>query len=217
MKKLIIPILAILALGLAVFNTFTIRNVKPVTISPTSVHVVQPKLVEQTGYDYSNNLLIGNKLIFSPVESGTNISYPKTIGQMWLDGASGHLRYWDGNSNTGVQVVTGQEESNIINFRYTDTDSANFPPLIEEYGWGVDYTLVIDSLEGSGATITFKQTHQKDSTYANMNETIFPFTIALGTQKFYAYGILRYQKIVIAKGSATKIKGYMIRKVRIGQ
>ena len=211
----------VIVAGLSVYASFFKKVIKQEIYPTTTIQAPAPPTVERTTLSYAtvsaDNAFITNKIMFTPVVGSVNVSYAKTNGQLWYDGSTGNLRFWDGNTIQGVNIVTGRYSEDSVTFRALAGDSVDFSPLFDEYAWGVDYTLRIDSLSGVGATVTFKQFNAATGHYLSMDDVVFPYTLAIETKKFYAAGIQKYQRVLIEIGSATKVKGALIRKIRIGQ
>lgn len=115
MKKALIIVSILLAgfAGLTIYNTFTLGKVKEsptADIKPTVQSVFQqtqnaPRLSEFQGFDYINNLVIGNKLHFTPISAVSNTSLGADIGDIWFDAVNSSLRFVDGNSADGQEFV----------------------------------------------------------------------------------------------------------------
>lgn len=214
-------VVVIVAVGLSVYASFFKKTIRQEIYPTTTIQAPAPPVVQRTTMSYStvsaDNATITNKLMLTPVLGGVNTSYPKTNGQVWYDANDGSLRFWDGNTNQGTKFALGKYSEDSVHFSITADDSASFTPLVDDIAWVVNYTLRVDTLTGTGATFTFKEINHPDSTYVSMDENLFPYTLAVGTKEFCSVAASKYQKLVVNKGSATKIVLTMTRKIKIGQ
>ena len=106
-NQVIIWILLALIAGLSVYNTLFLGRIKEITIKPTSVQVIKPspRITETANYDYSNNMVIGNKLRITPVANVSHAQLSRNIGDVWFDATNEALRFWDGSSSVGAEFV----------------------------------------------------------------------------------------------------------------
>lgn len=171
MKKLIIPIILAVTLGLTVYNTFNLGRIRCVTTSPT---IVQTVPVPQQSKAFTDFLTV-NTLELNPVLLP---SASLREGMIWFDAGNDAIRMWGGDYPEGMEIPRGRYVTDVLTFNAGVQDTLEFPELID-LGRVVQYTLRWDSVNSPLVTFTLedKMTGQHDTLFTSMSSSIFPYTI----------------------------------------
>lgn len=205
MKKIIIPTILVLLSAAVVYMFIAYKpGVKPVYYQsfPQITQTVSPpsqRIVETLGYDYSTNMVVANLLSLTP----TTVSYnliSKDIGQLYYDKVSEDLRFNDGNYPAGIKFVFGKFADDVISITPA-SDTVNFPPLRDNYAFGVVYHVAYDSINADSCTIRFQETYNADSTYLDLS-SVYPYSLPQvpTTIDFTQAVALKYQRAIIDYG-----------------
>ena len=221
MRKYIVPgILVVYAAALMFLYFHCQPGVKPIyyqTFPQITSQQPQERIIETQGDDYSTNFVVGNKLQFTPVPTVSHTLLGADIGQVWYDATNSALRFIDGNTS-GVQFAMGQFGSDIIYIRTVANDTVYFPELFDNYAFNVDYIMSVDTVNSADATITLEETYHADSTYTSQSSSVFPFTLSETSGiTFLANSIMKYNRAVVAIGTADTIAIRIEKRPRIGQ
>lgn len=171
MKKLIIPIILAVTLGLTVYNTFNLGRIRCVTTSPT---IVQTVPVPQQSKAFTDFLTV-NTLELNPVLLP---SASLREGMIWFDAANDAIRMWGGDYPGGMEIPRGRYVTDVLTFNAGVEDTLEFPELID-LGRDVTYKMIWDSVNSPLVTLTLeeKRATQHDSVYISMSSSVFPFTL----------------------------------------
>ncbi len=227
MKKIILPIIVALVAALTIYNTFTLGRVRTTTVDSSILQPVEndfpvkpapptQRLVEFANYDYSADLFIGNKLHIDPIVAVSNLKLPADIGDIWFDAVHSQLRMRDGNSSGGVQFAFAKYGTETVTIRATANDTVDFSNLLNDHAT-VNYRMTVDTVNGTTASISFEDTYNADSTYTNINSSIFPYTLSEGQTTIINNSIFKYNRVVLAIGDADTLSMTIVRDFDLGQ
>jgi hypothetical protein len=118
MKKYIIPSLLVVYAAALIYMFVQYKPGVKVVYEQTFPQIVnqptQDKIVQGTGVDYSNNLVVGNILQFTPTTVKYNTGLSWGIGQVYYDAVNSALRFSDGNSAAGLEFVFKNFGGNLV-------------------------------------------------------------------------------------------------------
>lgn len=209
MKKIIIPAILALTLGLTLYNTFFLGKIRNVTTSPT---IVQATVPQQTKA-YSDYLTV-NTLELNPV---TAPSLSLREGMLWFDATNDALRFWGGDYPQGLEIPRGRYITDVLTFHAGVEDTLEFPELLD-IGLLAVYELEWDSVNSPLVTFTLedKMATQHDSMYTTMSSSVFPYTLPQkfdGTKIFPAYTVATDNRAIMDWDTASVGIATLTRKV----
>ena len=227
MKKIIIWVALAAVAGLTVYNTFTLGRVRShqteaIILQPVNEPVEQPhaspseRIIEFTGFDYSENLFVSNKLHLDPIVAVSNVKLGADIGDIWNDAVGSALRYNDGNTPVGLKFAFARFGTDVITIRATANDTIDFPELFSDHAT-VNYTLNTDTVNGTTASITLLETYNSDSAYVNMNSSVFPYIFNEGVERIVDGGTLKFNRAIFLIGDADTVSMTITRDFDLGQ
>lgn len=210
MKKLIIPIVLAVTLGLTLYNTIYLGRVRNVTTTPTVVQVTTTPLQQARTF---TDFLTVNTLELNPVVSPSVLRE----GVLWNDAANDALRFMGGDYPGGLEIPRGRYVTDVLTFNAGVQDTLEFPELID-IGLLVVYELEWDSVNSPLVTFTLedKMATQHDSMYTTMSSSVFPYTLPQkfdGTKIFPAYTVATDNRAIMDWDTASVGIATLTRKV----
>lgn len=218
MKKYIVPILLALTMALTLYNTFFLGKVKETTPQVQIVETEKPRIVETSGYDYSQNMVIGNKLQLTPIIAVSHVGLPLGEGQLWFDAVNEAIRFWGGNYSQGEEIPTGRFLTDVLTFEVGGDTLLEFPTLLN-VGRVVEYRLTGDTLDSENVTFHLEEhsDYPSDTVFNLVDSVVFPFT--LGTAdidlKFESPSVSHYNRAWVDFDTATVGELQLTRKIWI--